>query len=83
MGSQPGPEARAQQEVAGEPGPEAVVPAREPSPEPAARGRKEVRNKGTQGRRTLSAQPRVKYPRAGDRIQFKEGEEWHDVTVIG
>ena len=26
---------------------------------------------------------KVKYPRAGDRIQFKEGEEWRDVTVIG
>lgn len=89
-----GPEVQAQQEVAGEPDPQAAVPARElspeaavvdrrPLPEAAARGQKDARNEGTQARRTLSTQIRVKYPRAGDRILFKEGEEWRDVTVIG
>ena len=89
-----GPEVQTQQEVAGEPDPQAAVPARElspeaavvdrrPLPEAAARGQKDARNKGTQARRTLSTQIRVKYPRAGDRILFKEGEEWRDVTVIG
>ena len=26
---------------------------------------------------------KVRYPRAGDRIQYKEGEEWREVTVTG
>ena len=39
------------------------------------------------GVRQLGAEPavrgRVKYPKAGDVIQFKEGEDWREVTVIG
>ena len=49
-----------------------------------ARGRREAREE-TQPRRTLSApvrRPVAAKVRAGDRIQFKEGEEWRDVTVI-
>ena len=54
-----------------------------PNPEVA------VAREAAKPRRTESAPVRrpvvhkVQYPRAGDRIQFKEGEEWRDRTVIG
>ena len=48
----------------------------------AGDGRGEVEGQAEPGAEP-GARGRVKFPRAGDRIQFKEGEDWRGVTVIG
>ena len=51
-------------------------------PEMVTRGREEEKDTSRKRTRT-SASARVKFPKAGDKIEFKVGEEWREMTVVG